>query len=235
MYPVRDGTPKTLPHVPARYKDQRENKQLSTCLPNTRVELLHMINDWAYDREKRPIFWLSGMAGTGKSTIAKTFAQPLDRPKPNDYLGVSFFCSRDDDKLSDHHLIIPNIAYQLAQYNEGPYSGVAKSLQEDPNLVDLDVENQFQKLILEPLQSARPDRTPIVIIMDAIDECMGKPEEIVTLFATPQIAELPFSIKLFLTGRPEAKVRQALAHSSVKSQLQPLQLHEIEDSLSEVI
>ncbi|PVG00496.1 YVTN repeat-like/Quino protein amine dehydrogenase [Serendipita vermifera] len=228
---VRDGTPETLPYVPARYKDQRDNKQISICLPNTRVELLRLIDDWTHDRNKPPIFWLSGMAGTGKSTIAKTFAQSLDKPSPKDYLGASFFCSRDDEKLSRDHLIIPNLAYQLAQYDAGIHAGVTKSLKEDRNVVDLDIENQFQKLILEPLRSATTQRRLVVIVMDALDECSGKPEEIVALFSTPQMASLPFSVKLFVTGRPEAKIRQALARSNVKSQIQPLQLHEIEHSI----
>ncbi|PVF92967.1 hypothetical protein CPB86DRAFT_809158 [Serendipita vermifera] len=190
-----------------------------------------MINEWVHDREKPPIFWLSGMAGTGKSTIAKTLSQSLDKPKPEDYLGASFFCSRDDDELSRDHLIIPNIAYQLAQYDERIYSGVAKSLLADPDLADLDIENQFQKLILEPLQNSSTRRTLIVIVLDALDECSGKPEEIVALFANPQLAILPFSVKLFVTGRPEARIRQALSQSHIKSQLQPLQLHEIEHSI----
>jgi adenylylsulfate kinase-like enzyme len=40
------------------------------CLPNTRTELLENITKWANDNGGKPIFWLSGMAGTGKSTIA---------------------------------------------------------------------------------------------------------------------------------------------------------------------
>jgi hypothetical protein len=190
-----------------------------------------MIDEWVHDGEKPPIFWLSGMAGTGKSTIAKTFAQSLDGPKPKDYLGASFFCSRDDEKRSNDHLIIPNIAYQLAQYDEGIYSGMTESLQLDPNLADLDIENQFSKLILEPLQGMKKVRTPIVIVIDALDECSGKPEDIVALFASPKLATLPFSVKLFVTGRPEANIRQALARSSIKRRLQPLQLHQIEHSI----
>lgn len=45
------------------------------CLPNTRTELLQHIRDWARSADGKPIFWLSGMAGTGKSTIARTIAQ----------------------------------------------------------------------------------------------------------------------------------------------------------------
>ncbi|KAJ5718775.1 hypothetical protein N7488_004421 [Penicillium malachiteum] len=44
------------------------------CLPGTRVELLSRITDWAKSDDKF-IFWLNGMAGTGKSTIARTVAQ----------------------------------------------------------------------------------------------------------------------------------------------------------------
>jgi hypothetical protein len=45
------------------------------CIPNTRIELLRYIREWVKDRNGTPIFWLSGMAGTGKSTIARTVAQ----------------------------------------------------------------------------------------------------------------------------------------------------------------
>ncbi|KAJ6063670.1 hypothetical protein N7499_012350 [Penicillium canescens] len=44
------------------------------CLPGTRTELLSRITDWAKSDDKF-IFWLNGMAGTGKSTIARTVAQ----------------------------------------------------------------------------------------------------------------------------------------------------------------
>jgi pantothenate kinase-related protein Tda10 len=44
------------------------------CLPNTRTELLDQITKWANDKDGKPIFWLCGMAGTGKSTIARTIA-----------------------------------------------------------------------------------------------------------------------------------------------------------------
>lgn len=190
-----------------------------------------MVNDWVHDRNKPPIFWLSGMAGTGKSTIAKTFAQSLDGPNPKYYLGASFFCSRDDERLSRDHLIIPNLAYQLAQFDAGIQVGVTKSLREDKRVADLDIEYQFQKLIVEPLQSSKTEKWLIVIVVDALDECGGRPEEIVALFASLQITSLPFSVKLFVTGRPEAKIRQALAQSKVKRQVQPLQLHEIKRSI----
>jgi Fungal N-terminal domain of STAND proteins len=45
------------------------------CHPNTRVELRHQIKQWAGDLQGKCIFWLCGIAGTGKSTISRTMAQ----------------------------------------------------------------------------------------------------------------------------------------------------------------
>ncbi|KAL8626046.1 hypothetical protein Q9189_008273, partial [Teloschistes chrysophthalmus] len=45
------------------------------CLPATRVDLLHHIYDWARHPHSKSIFWLSGWAGIGKSTISRTVAK----------------------------------------------------------------------------------------------------------------------------------------------------------------
>ena len=44
------------------------------CLENTRVDVLRQIFDWADGQDERCIFWVNGLAGTGKSTIARTVA-----------------------------------------------------------------------------------------------------------------------------------------------------------------
>lgn len=42
-----------------------------TCLPDTRVDLLREIFNWADRRDEQCIFWLNSLASTGKSTIAR--------------------------------------------------------------------------------------------------------------------------------------------------------------------
>lgn len=46
-----------------------------TCHPAIRVDLLYEIYDWAQDPHSKSIFWLSGWAGIGKSTISRTVAE----------------------------------------------------------------------------------------------------------------------------------------------------------------
>lgn len=45
------------------------------CFPNTRINVLHQIRTWADGDDGRTIFWLSGWAGTRKSTIARTISR----------------------------------------------------------------------------------------------------------------------------------------------------------------
>src|SRR4051794_22235276 len=40
------------------------------CHPETRKDLLRDIKKWAQQHNGKSIYWLSGMAGTGKSTIS---------------------------------------------------------------------------------------------------------------------------------------------------------------------
>lgn len=66
-----------------------DNKQHApTCFPNTRVDLLHEIYNLADRQDKRYIFWLNSLAGTGKSTIARIVARRYFDQKR---LGASFF------------------------------------------------------------------------------------------------------------------------------------------------
>jgi adenylylsulfate kinase-like enzyme len=82
------------------------------CLPDTRVQILHQIREWADGNDTRHIFWLNGWAGTGKSTIARTIAREhFDRGK----LGASFFFSKGDKDTSHAGKFVTTIARQLAQ------------------------------------------------------------------------------------------------------------------------
>jgi hypothetical protein len=43
--------------------------------PGTRIDILQDIEDWIEDTHTLPSYWLNGMAGTGKSTIAQSVAR----------------------------------------------------------------------------------------------------------------------------------------------------------------
>ncbi|KAF8707744.1 WD40 repeat-like protein, partial [Rhizoctonia solani] len=44
-----------------------------TCTQDTRTQVLAELAEWANSPDAPPVFWMNGMAGTGKTTIACTF------------------------------------------------------------------------------------------------------------------------------------------------------------------
>jgi len=49
-----------------------EDGKLLLCFKDTRATIIDKIMKWVIDPGSPPIFWLHGLAGTGKSTIART-------------------------------------------------------------------------------------------------------------------------------------------------------------------
>jgi hypothetical protein len=124
LYLIERGLGKPMPrYARAARFDQGAKQVRATCTKNTRIEILDTIHTWfsgespATSKTLRtdgnphgPIFWLYGVAGTGKSTIAQTVA---DYYHQTNQLGASFFCSRSDADCSNIALIFPTIAHQL--------------------------------------------------------------------------------------------------------------------------
>src|SRR5882762_10396441 len=81
------------------------------CLKGTRKDVLLQIEQWLVDKKDERVFWLNGLAGTGKSTIAQTFSEISFA---DGKLGASFFCSRDFEDRSSLRAIFPTLAFQLA-------------------------------------------------------------------------------------------------------------------------
>jgi len=73
------STPHGIPSLPrvrhAAYNiPSPARRQPHGCTEGTREAILAQLMAWAIDAHNTKIFWLSGMAGTGKTTIAYTFS-----------------------------------------------------------------------------------------------------------------------------------------------------------------
>ncbi|KAJ6597977.1 hypothetical protein B0H10DRAFT_1826624, partial [Mycena sp. CBHHK59/15] len=137
------------------------------CMPGTRVGILTELMAWATDPESPPIYLLTGMAGAGKSAIARSFARLLDREM---LLGASFFCSRKSEDRSNVGRVIPSLAFQLACHAQPLARAMVDGMKRHPGVMFTlrPVDFQFAALLLHPSQ-AMPDQVRLVI--DALDEC----------------------------------------------------------------
>ena len=79
------------------------------------MDLLQQLEDWLENEQSQRVFWLNGLAGTGKSTIAQTFAETTFAEGK---LGASFFCSRDFGDRSDIQVVFPTLEIGRASCRE---------------------------------------------------------------------------------------------------------------------
>jgi hypothetical protein len=123
------------------YADQHED----FCLPGTRIELLSQISDWAESSDGKCIFWLNGMAGTGKSTIARTVAGSF---KDKGQLGATFFFKRGEADRSNARYLISTITKQLVTKHQRLVPAVLKAIEKNPNVSSKSLIQHFDNIII---------------------------------------------------------------------------------------
>ena len=194
----------------------------NSCLKGTRGNVLDEIQCWAEDPEKFPVFWLNGLAGTGKTTIAQTVAE---RMFANGYLGASFFCSRGFEDRSNLKLIFPTLAFQLAQQYPKFRSSFIHFLRSNPDISYQSLQDQMQKLLVDPLQAAD---TSTVIVIDALDECRDEDSESAILLVLGQLVSKIPGVKFFITSQPELHIMNGFRGPLLKESTNIFILHEVE-------
>ena len=101
-----------LPSVEAAAFDSHVDELDARCHPGTREDLLRQIREWAQDPQGKCIFWLNGMAGTGKSTISRTVAQSFAE---DSQLGASFFFKRGEGERGNASRFFTTITLHLVR------------------------------------------------------------------------------------------------------------------------
>ncbi|CEL59031.1 Vegetative incompatibility protein HET-E-1 OS=Podospora anserina GN=HET-E1 PE=4 SV=1 [Rhizoctonia solani AG-1 IB] len=197
------------------------------CTPGTRIDVLAHMHSWASmsSPDAGSVYWLNGMAGTGKTTIAYSLCTELNIKHQ---LAASFFCSRLLPECRDVNRIIPSLSYQLAQYSLPFRIALLKVLEQDPDVYTRLPSMQFEELIAKPLLAARtslPANSAIVI--DALDECEKKDSiRIILNILLNNDMQLP--VKFFVSSRPEPEIREGMGGKLGKSQRSQLVLHELD-------
>ncbi|KAI7761130.1 hypothetical protein LZL87_014344 [Fusarium oxysporum] len=205
--------------------DSKAEEHNPTCLPDTREELLKEIDSWIDDPNSKTIFWLNGMAGTGKSTISRTIARSRFN---RGGLGASFFFKRGEMDRGNLNKLMPTLAHQLALSIPGVAFFIKKTLDASPNITGKTVKEQFKKLVLEPLSEAAATATAsssVVMVIDALDECDQEADIRLLIKIFSQAKTVLPHLRVFLTSRPELPIR--LGFSEARGSYQDLILHEI--------
>src|SRR6201996_2286953 len=215
----------------ASYKNRVSgyDEEPAGCLEGTRKDVLAKLESWAFNDPMNKVYWMHGMAGTGKSTIAHTLCERLQEAQ---MLAASFFCSRTSSTASGTDYIIPTIASRIALESPPIMSQILQQLHEDPELSGSKKPAvQFKQLISEPMLKCfeRTCKAYKVVVIDALDECTDSRKVSSLVKALLRgISSLP--IKLFIASRDENEIREAFtsAESEESARHCTFILHDVE-------
>ncbi|KEP47295.1 putative vegetative incompatibility protein HET-E-1, partial [Rhizoctonia solani 123E] len=216
-----------LPSSPSAWYNSSAGRELKRrqCTAGTRVDVLANLLAWTSNSSTDAVYWLNGMAGTGKTTIAYSVCTELaDKHK----LAASFFCSRLREECRDVNRIIPSIAYQLAQFSAPFRLALSAVVEKDQDAHHKVLSEQFETLIRRPLLATLATRSlpaeRMVVVIDALDECENKDSarDILDVLLSKS-GDL--AIKFVVSSRPEPQIRDQMNDDRVKSKLV---LHELD-------
>ena len=199
------------------------------CTEDTCKAILDTLRMWASDNTTTKVYWLNGMAGTGKTTIAYSFSEILS---DNKSLGGTFFSSHLRVDTSDVHCIIPTICLQLAARNYLPslLHLLNVVVEDNPDCKSWRIGKQFQNFIVKPLTSACRDISKIVfpvIVLDSLDECSDQ-SLVAELLSVILKHSTSLPVKFFITSRPEIRLKESFAKPWTHSNFI---LHEVEKEI----
>ncbi|KAL0061556.1 hypothetical protein AAF712_011582 [Marasmius tenuissimus] len=137
------------------------------CLKGTRRKALREIHDWRRGKGGgKPICWLSGATGVGKSAIAMTVAKSCEKKGA---ILSSFFFFRFDPRRNNHSALVPVIAHGLVTTHSLCRDVINQSIADDPTttpsscrevinqrisadptILESRLEDQFRELVVKP-------------------------------------------------------------------------------------
>lgn len=204
--------------------------QEGTCLQGTRRSILNAIQEWLKKPDAELILWLHGMAGTGKTSVARTIADGLDKgilfkAKPqltySTHLGASFFFKHEDSTRNSISHLIPTVARNLAQRIPQLRQHITDVIRDDMGIGTKLLQEQMRLLILKPLSKLSKELLfPIrlIIVVDALDECKEQSgvEQMLGLLPSLQSSD-QVQVRVLIISRPESHIQSHLPMELVYS------------------
>ncbi|KAK6500111.1 hypothetical protein TWF481_010469 [Arthrobotrys musiformis] len=143
---------------------------------------------------------------------------------PQVQFGASFFFKRGESERDNASLLFTTIAVELSRKVPGLAVHIKNGIQEEPDISKKSLDQQFKYLIFQPLQklnetapssampryNAKRGPIPLILVMDALDECQDEDRIRLVLHLFSEVEKLkPNSIhvRVFLTSRPELPIR----------------------------
>ncbi|RYH29099.1 hypothetical protein EON65_09725 [archaeon] len=195
------------------------------------------------DPKRSKIFWFQASAGMGKTVFATSLVDRLKHyaslagaitnegktaevQEENRLLGAVFF-NFTDAKASQPITVVKSLIYQVARALPEIQVSILAAAEQVMSSAEKDnVSSLFSLLLCAPLEEyangskASSNMKPMVLVLDALDEAgvvhSQERQQLLSFLSRKAVRELPSWVRIFITGRPEPDILQALgpfAHS----------------------
>jgi hypothetical protein len=180
------------------------------CLPRTREMIIEEIIQWVNSPngdDVARIYFLSGVAGSGKSAIAHAIAKLFDLQKR---LGSSYCFDIADQVNRRPNNLFSTIALDIADLDHHWKASLSNIVKGNRSLrTTLSVTEQFKNFILNPAK-ALTTVGPILLVIDGLDESGEAPSRKALLaILAKSISELPSNFRILITARPKRDIVDA--------------------------
>lgn len=197
-----------LPYAEGAAFDSHLREHDPECFPDTRVKILRQIILWTGDPRAALVFWMNGMAGTGKSTISRSVARACaDQGR----LGASFFFSRGQGDLGHAARFFTSLAVQLANVHPTLKRYICEAIADHPDIAQRALRDQWKELIMRPLAKLKSNSLPssiLTLVVDALDECNREDDIRLILRLVTEAKDLDtIRLRVFITSRLETPIR----------------------------
>ncbi|KAF7985800.1 hypothetical protein HWV62_441 [Athelia sp. TMB] len=177
------------------------------CLPDTRLDVILHVAEWAANPKRKDVLWISGVVGSGKSTVTTSLH---DLFWDMSYLGA--FLYFDSKSKYDSATFVSILALQLSEFDPRLQEAIVSAVKSSERTRRAKLRVQFDTFILEPLQTV--DITlhhPILIIIDGLDQCGDADTRRQLLEALVNMAEnLRGLLRIIITSQPDPEVAELL-------------------------
>lgn len=184
--------------------------QGASCIDGTREIPLGQIMIWSEGTSPSATFWVHGLAGSGKSTIATTVCERLREKKA---LAGSFFCKRDAHDQRDPKRILSSLSYSLTNHCKPYRDLICAALENETDISASPVTYQLSPLFTTPFAALKNQndcpRESLIFVVDALDECGDDTSRSQIANCLCQIAVLADWLKVVVTSRPQPLLAQA--------------------------
>ncbi|KAF8344193.1 uncharacterized protein EI90DRAFT_55362 [Cantharellus anzutake] len=184
-----------------RYPHLVHDDSTQACLEDTRVDLIERIMAWCRNTEdgENRLMLLTAVAGAGKTSIALSIAERCASDGDVTLL-LQFFFKAGQRSRPD--FLFSGMARALADHDPVYRTFITSALRKDPSLSTASFATQFKKLVaLSLFHKPPPSDCPMVIIIDALDECDKEAFESLAEILGEGVPRLPSSVKFFITSR----------------------------------